>query len=306
MKYARNILQCTDLQDSKSIAASLSTAEHFTSHGSQYSDSTFYRSLVGALQYLTITRTDLSYAINQNDSIANKYRNGDWNWSWSREQLGSRQSQLLDSLVQDIGFVTISDRTDCWSCSVSADGMYTVKSVRDHIDHKILPVSNCKTCWYKFLPRKVNVFLWRFRLDSLSVRWNLSAKEIDINSVVCPVCTNGVETSDHLFFRCSLASDLWRLVRVWLNCNLPPLSSWETFIVWLEGVNLSSVQKKKVIASVVTLLWVLWRFSNGVVFKDAFCNRDNLFHVTRLFTFRWFNHRGKLVSNWNTWLSVPL
>ncbi|XP_071695630.1 uncharacterized protein [Rutidosis leptorrhynchoides] len=187
-----------------------------------------------------------------------------WNDLWcgndtlANREHGSRQIQLFNALVQDIDSVTLSDRDDCWSCLISVDGIYTVKSVRDYIDYKILPVSNSKTSWYKFLPRKVNVFLWRFRLDSLSVRWNLSAKGIDINSVVCPVSTNGVETCDHLFFSCSLASDLWRLLRVWLNCGLPPLTSWDTFIVWLEGVQLSCVQKKKVIVSVVTLLWTLW------------------------------------------------
>ncbi|XP_071705313.1 uncharacterized protein [Rutidosis leptorrhynchoides] len=113
------------------------------------------------------------------------------NWKW-------RYLTKPDDLW-DIDSVMLSDREDCWSCLISVDGIYTVKSVRDYIDHKILPVSNSKTSWYKFLPRKVNVFLWRFRLDSLSVRWNLSAKGIDINSVVCPVCTNGVETCDHLF-----------------------------------------------------------------------------------------------------------
>ncbi|GJR41372.1 retrovirus-related pol polyprotein from transposon RE1 [Tanacetum coccineum] len=64
-KYARNILSCAHLLDAKPIATPLSTSTYFTSQGVTFSDPTLYRSLVGALQYLTITRPDLSYAVNQ-------------------------------------------------------------------------------------------------------------------------------------------------------------------------------------------------------------------------------------------------
>ncbi|XP_071687626.1 uncharacterized protein [Rutidosis leptorrhynchoides] len=157
-----------------------------------------------------------------------------------------------------------------------------------------------------FVPRKVNVFLWRFRLDSLPVRWLISAKGIDIHSIVCPVCNNEVETRDHLFFGCTLALDLWRRLRMWLNCAMPNFSSWDTFIVWIEGVHLSNIQKKRVIAYMVTLLWAMWRYRNGVVFNDVFCNRNSLFDLIRLLCFRWIKNRGHLVSNWNSWLAIPL
>ncbi|GKA63830.1 uncharacterized mitochondrial protein-like protein, partial [Tanacetum coccineum] len=64
-KYARDILKRADLYDSKPVSTPLATHVSFTADGIPYSDSTLYRSLVGALQYLTITRPDLSYAVNQ-------------------------------------------------------------------------------------------------------------------------------------------------------------------------------------------------------------------------------------------------
>nr|GEY45749.1 zinc finger, CCHC-type [Tanacetum cinerariifolium] len=64
-KYVYEILDRAKLLDCKSVATPLATATQLSTLGSPYSDPTLYHSLVGALQYLTITRPDLSYAVNQ-------------------------------------------------------------------------------------------------------------------------------------------------------------------------------------------------------------------------------------------------
>lgn len=63
-KYARDILDRANLLDSKPVSTPLAPGVTFTTKGTPFSDPTLYRSLVGALQYLTITRPDLSYSVN--------------------------------------------------------------------------------------------------------------------------------------------------------------------------------------------------------------------------------------------------
>lgn len=63
-KYARDILARAQLQDVKPIATPLASDVQLSSTGDLFADPTLYRSLVGALQYLTITRPDLYYVVN--------------------------------------------------------------------------------------------------------------------------------------------------------------------------------------------------------------------------------------------------
>ncbi|KAL7604250.1 hypothetical protein Lser_V15G17478 [Lactuca serriola] len=64
-KYAMDILTRSDLLDSKPVSTLLATHEVLTLTISPFNDITLYRSLVGALHYLTITHLDLSYVVNK-------------------------------------------------------------------------------------------------------------------------------------------------------------------------------------------------------------------------------------------------
>ncbi|GJY95555.1 RNA-directed DNA polymerase, eukaryota, reverse transcriptase zinc-binding domain protein [Tanacetum coccineum] len=50
------------------------------------------------------------------------------------------------------------------------------------------------TCWNRSIPIKVNVFLWRVMLNKLPTRVNLDRRGIDVDSLICPICHEDVET----------------------------------------------------------------------------------------------------------------
>ncbi|XP_021990659.2 uncharacterized mitochondrial protein AtMg00810-like [Helianthus annuus] len=64
-KYTKDILARAKMLEAKPAPIPLSTNVSFVFVGDPYPDVTHYRSIVGALQYLTITRPDISYAVNQ-------------------------------------------------------------------------------------------------------------------------------------------------------------------------------------------------------------------------------------------------
>ncbi|XP_071704912.1 uncharacterized mitochondrial protein AtMg00810-like [Rutidosis leptorrhynchoides] len=65
-KYAKEILERASMSYCKQATTPVDTKSKLSSNiGNVYDDLTLYRSLVGALQYLTFTRPDISYAVQQ-------------------------------------------------------------------------------------------------------------------------------------------------------------------------------------------------------------------------------------------------
>uniref|UniRef100_A0A2N9J9N7 Reverse transcriptase Ty1/copia-type domain-containing protein n=1 Tax=Fagus sylvatica TaxID=28930 RepID=A0A2N9J9N7_FAGSY len=63
-KYAKEILAKASMTDCKPIGTPLAQKHHLQLEGGPLVDATNYRSIVGALQYLTLTRPDLTHAVN--------------------------------------------------------------------------------------------------------------------------------------------------------------------------------------------------------------------------------------------------
>uniref|UniRef100_A0A1S3Y7W4 Uncharacterized mitochondrial protein AtMg00810-like n=1 Tax=Nicotiana tabacum TaxID=4097 RepID=A0A1S3Y7W4_TOBAC len=63
-KYAQEILQCSNMLCSRAVHTPLAQKHGLHEATGSSADSTKYRSIVGALQYLTVTRPELSHAVN--------------------------------------------------------------------------------------------------------------------------------------------------------------------------------------------------------------------------------------------------
>jgi hypothetical protein len=63
-KYALDLLQRAFMTDAKPISIPFVVSQHLSAEGKLFSDPALFRSLVGALQHLTITRPDLSFSVN--------------------------------------------------------------------------------------------------------------------------------------------------------------------------------------------------------------------------------------------------
>ncbi|GKC53338.1 RNA-directed DNA polymerase, eukaryota [Tanacetum coccineum] len=88
-----------------------------------------------------------------------------------------------------------------------------------------LTLLKSSTHWDKVLPRKVNIFIWRLKLDRLPHRLNLSSRGIEIPELYCSSCSGNVESNLHIIFECDIAKNIWRLIQAWCDNSIPTFAS---------------------------------------------------------------------------------
>ncbi|GKE48848.1 RNA-directed DNA polymerase, eukaryota, partial [Tanacetum coccineum] len=111
--------------------------------------------------------------------------------------------------------VILSNSNDRWVSDLNGDGIFRVKDVRNLLDELFLPRADVPTRWVKNILIKVNIFAWKLALDRLPTRANLAQRNVVTESESCPVCDAILKDTSHLFFNCSLARDVARLLCRW-------------------------------------------------------------------------------------------
>ncbi|GJT57373.1 hypothetical protein Tco_0992427 [Tanacetum coccineum] len=124
------------------------------------------------------TRFNRLFRLDQekNYRIVDRIVDRQWSWNWSCNTLGVRNIAYLNNLLLEISELDINEATDKCVWSLAHDGAFFVAALRRRIDDHILPSLDIKTTGDKTIPRKVNIFMWRLKLDRLPHRLNLSSR----------------------------------------------------------------------------------------------------------------------------------
>ncbi|GJW56145.1 hypothetical protein Tco_0102876 [Tanacetum coccineum] len=104
--------------------------------------------------------------------IAQRINIEDWPSVLRRSPRGGAESNQLDELLEVIRHVSLSASVDGrkWELDISG---FSVSSARSYIDEHTLLGSFTSTRWLRCIPIKVNVFIWKLRLDKLPTLVNL-------------------------------------------------------------------------------------------------------------------------------------
>ncbi|XP_071727306.1 uncharacterized protein [Rutidosis leptorrhynchoides] len=71
-----------------------------------------------------------------------------------------------------------------------------------------------------FIPKKVEIFIWRSRKKRIPTLIELDKRGIDLHSVRCPLCDDGVESVDYALLFCKKVFEIWEKVFKWWGFNV--------------------------------------------------------------------------------------
>ncbi|GKE50604.1 RNA-directed DNA polymerase, eukaryota [Tanacetum coccineum] len=80
-------------------------------------------------------------------------------------------------------------------------------------------------------------------LNKLPTKVNLDRKGVDVGSILCPICSEDVESANHIFFSCEMAKDLWALFARWWELDIPVFDNFSEWVAWLNSSHLSNKAK---------------------------------------------------------------
>ncbi|GJR44940.1 RNA-directed DNA polymerase, eukaryota, reverse transcriptase zinc-binding domain protein [Tanacetum coccineum] len=238
-------------------------------------------------------------------NVSSKINDSCLNRSFRRPARGGAEQAQLDALATLVSQVNLVNKADRWVWTLEGSGEFSVASTRKVIDENRLKSDLSKTIWVKYVPIKINVLAWKIKMDVLPTRLNISRRGIDIHSISCPICDNGIEASDHLFFRCQIATQLTRKIVNWWNIDQVDVNTYVEWCTWLSSLRMASKSKAMLEGVFYVMWWYLWTYRNHLIFGANTPPKASIFDNVVSSSFHWCNSRCKALFKWIDWLKNP-
>ncbi|GJQ94065.1 RNA-directed DNA polymerase, eukaryota, reverse transcriptase zinc-binding domain protein [Tanacetum coccineum] len=204
-------------------------------------------------------------------SVAEKMAHPSISFSFRREPRSGSELSQMTSLQSHLEGILLPNMTDRWVWSLSGDGEFSVSSARKLIDDKTLGMVGSKTNWCKFVPIKVNILSWRVKLIIFPNVLIFLEGFGELLSIFCPSCNMVVESTNHIFFACSMMNDLYKPITSWWDIKALRVSSYEEWWSWFSSLRLSHKIKMVLQGVFYITWWLVWKYRNQLIFGPSTC-----------------------------------
>nr|GEY11992.1 RNA-directed DNA polymerase, eukaryota [Tanacetum cinerariifolium] len=161
---------------------------------------------------------------------------------------------------------------DKYFWSLESEGDYSVASIRKLIDEKRFQEVGISTRWVKSVPSKVNITAWKIKTNALPTRFNLSRREMDIDTL---------------------------MFSSWWNVDYTDVSSYEECRVWLVSIRIPNKLKSMMEGVFFGLWWSIWNFRNKLLFDNKTPKKALIFDNLVSLSFNWCKYRCKASFKWD-------
>ncbi|KAK8534667.1 hypothetical protein V6N12_057311 [Hibiscus sabdariffa] len=145
--------------------------------------------------------------------------------------------------------------------------------------------------WHGVAPPKVEIFLWFFVRQRISVRVELAARGLIlslINDVSCPLCGQAPESVVHLLFSCNVAWKVWMRCAAFWGLSLTFPGDPKSFLLAWHGSGVSKSKDSIWHLIPFAILWTIWLFRNDIIFSKSHLDCSQLFFLVRTRVESWF------------------
>ncbi|KAM0029851.1 putative reverse transcriptase zinc-binding domain-containing protein [Helianthus debilis subsp. tardiflorus] len=237
----------------------------------------------------------------KNCSVRDRLAGGIW-WLWRHDPESALESQELATLSAMVSSVTIGSGPDKWKWMGDPAGLFSVKSVKDHLIRGICDPNLFVFDWCKCIPLKCNIFAWRLELNRIPTLDALFARGI-VNQVgACPLCGCEDESAMHLFISCHFASLIWHKVSIW--CRIPMIFAFSVkdLLECHKFSRLNNAEAKILQGIIIISCWSIWLSRNKAIFSGSHICVEDVFSEIRSLGYFWLKHRSSFRSiSWNDW-----
>ncbi|XP_019447203.1 PREDICTED: uncharacterized protein LOC109350421 [Lupinus angustifolius] len=233
-------------------------------------------------------------------SSMDEWRNGVWCWllNWRRSLFLWEQDEVNDLLNKVEEVRLVQGNEDGWLWVHDKNGTYSVRNAYKVLQNEVRNDNylHYKRLWASKVPSKLKCFAWRLFVGGVPTRMNLARRGIigSLPSTLCAFCGELEESSDHLFFTCSLSYSVWqKLYSLFGIYSILPSSTGSNFLShWHLFGEAKNFHQQWMTIWFVTI-WSLWLVRNKIIFEESSFNLDEniiiIFSLPHHFFFARFN-----------------
>ncbi|KAL4564433.1 hypothetical protein LXL04_028497 [Taraxacum kok-saghyz] len=210
-------------------------------------------------------------------------------WDRRRATRGGREQVEEEEIHRLINQTTLSEEKDRWIIPNAYNEEYSTRWLREKIMESQSLNTNNFNSWIKWVPKKINILLWRVLRDRLPVREILKEFNVNIQDVSCPVCKKEAESVSHLFLKCEMASHFWARFGFWWKVPIPIFDSMLHMWRWTDSLNIPKRRQKEMKVMISAMIKVLWDYRNGKLYKNKDKDKDFAFKGAQEMAFLWLS-----------------
>lgn len=213
------------------------------------------------------------------------------------------QTPDLNDVKSELQSVPINDSIgDRCIWTLTASGKFNISSLWENLRTQYPAITWCKVIWFSGHIPRCSVISWLAILNRLSTEDRLVSFAMKSSSI-CSLCL-GVESRDHLFFDCPMATQIRGILSP-KTPHMAGLTSWQQWVSrlsTLQGKSLAITITKLVFTVYVHQLWIernYRKFQNISCPPGVVANKISNIVRCRLLSLSKFKGPSLLLSLWN-------